>query len=102
MRQDSATPNPIAPATILATTPAQPIRESLMRNDRQSYFEITRELVNAQFKLADEQLSQRLWDDASERELDLERIVNLMFSCSAHQDNEAMTAADENYCKANS
>ena len=104
MLQDSSTPKPITTIkekTIKVETPTQPISESWMRNDRQSYFELTRELINAQFNLADEQLSQRLWDDAIERDLDIARIVNLMFSCSAHADNEIMTAVDEEYCKAN-
>ena len=82
-------------------TVAQPVHESLIRNDRQTYFEVVRDLVHAQYRLGDEQLTQRLWDDVIERKLDIERVVNLMFTCSMHHNDEAMTRVDEEYCQNN-
>ena len=37
--------------------------ECRIRNDRQSYFALARELAHAQFVLADSELSCRLWQD---------------------------------------
>nr|WP_244281581.1 hypothetical protein [Synechococcus sp. UW105] len=73
--------------------------EARSRNDRQAYIAITRDLAEAQFKLADEELSRRLWDDVGERELDVERINNLLYGCSFHDDDVAMQEADEAYLK---
>ena len=53
--------------------PAITTAEARSRNDRQAYIAITRDLAEAQFKLADDELSRRLWDDVGERELDVER-----------------------------
>ena len=74
---------------------AQPNAECRLRNDRQSYFAITRELVQAQFVLADGELSQRLWQEVAERHLEVGRILNLLYG-SCFQDDEAeMTALDD-------
>ena len=73
--------------------------EARSRNDRQAYFSITRDLAEAQFKLADDELSRRLWDDVGERELDVERINNLLYGCTFHDDDAAMQEADEAYLK---
>ncbi len=45
--------------------------ECLQRNDRQSYFSLTRQLVKAQFVLADGQLTARLWQEADDSYLSL-------------------------------
>ncbi|WP_392351048.1 hypothetical protein [Parasynechococcus sp.] len=71
--------------------------ECQARNDRQTYFSITRELVRAQFQLADHELSQRLWQDVADRDLDVGRIIHLMYECWFHSDTEAMTEADEGF-----
>ena len=42
--------------------------ECRQRNDRQSYFNLTRQLVSAQFVLADGQLAARLWQEVADRE----------------------------------
>ncbi|MBL6798159.1 MAG: hypothetical protein ISQ53_05120 [Synechococcus sp. BS307-5m-G39] len=76
-------------------TTAQPTAECRLRNDRQSYFAITRALVQAQFVLADGVLSQRLWQEVADRDLEVGRILNLLYS-SCFQDDEAeMTALDD-------
>ena len=71
--------------------------ECRARNDRQSYFAITRELVRAQFELADAELTQRLWQEVAERDLEVGRILHLMYGCGCHQDDTEMLAADSTF-----
>ena len=72
--------------------------ESRVRNDRQSIFSIVRELVHAQFELGDTELTNRLWQDVADREIDIQRIINLMYGCIFYDDEE-MLAADLAYEK---
>jgi len=71
--------------------------ECQARNDRQTYFSITRSLVKAQFQLADQELSQRLWQEVADRDLEVGRIIHLMYGCWFHGDNEAMTETDDQF-----
>ncbi len=68
--------------------------EARMRNDRQTIFLLVRELVHAQFELDDPELTNRLWQDVLDRGIDLDRVINLMYSCSFHDDYQAMLDAD--------
>ncbi len=74
-------------------------REARIRNDRQSVFQLVRDLVQAQFELADEELTRRLWQDVADREIDVDRVINLMYTCSFHEDDNEMTEADETFQK---
>ena len=76
-------------------TTAQPTAECRLRNDRQSYFAITRELVQAQFVLADGVLSQRLWQEVADRDLEVGRILNLLYGCWFQDDEAEMTELDD-------
>ena len=60
--------------------------ECRARNDRQTYFSIARELVDAQFVLADQELIRRLWQEVGDRKLVIGRIINLLYRCSSHED----------------
>ena len=71
--------------------------ECRLRNDRQSYFKLTRELVQAQFVLADAELARRLWNEVADRHMDVDRITHLMYGCWFQDDDEALTEADEHY-----
>ena len=72
--------------------------ECRMRNDRQSYFKVVRDLVHAQFELADPELSSRIWQDIADRDLDRGRILHLLYSChDLHNDDEVMHCGDEAY-----
>tara|TARA_B100001939_G_scaffold332841_1_gene332242 strand:+ start:865 stop:1224 length:360 start_codon:yes stop_codon:yes gene_type:complete len=71
--------------------------ECRARNDRQSYFSLARELAHAQFQLADQELSARLWDDVHQRQMDPDRIINLLYGCFFQNDPEAMLRADERF-----
>ena len=75
------------------------IQESRIRNDRQTVFQLVRDLVQAQFDRADEELTKRLWQDVADREIDLDRVINLMYTCSFHEEDYEMTKADETYQK---
>lgn len=85
----------------LKTTPllmsVSSAEECRARNDRQSYFAITRELVRAQFELADMELSRRLWQDVADRDLEVGRILHLLYGCGCHQDEAEMVDVDETY-----
>ncbi len=74
-------------------------QEARIRNDRQAVFQIVRELVQAQFERGDDELTKRLWQDVAERKIDLDRVINLMYTCSFHDDDNEMTTVDENYQK---
>ena len=74
-------------------------QEARLRNDRQSVFQIVRDLVHAQFILADEELTRRLWQDVSDRQIDIDRVINLMYTCACHDDDVEMTEVDETYQK---
>ena len=73
--------------------------ESRIRNDRQAVFQLVRDLVQAQFNRGDEELTKRLWQDVADREIDLDRVINLMYTCSFHEDDYEMTQVDEEYQK---
>ena len=69
--------------------------ECRARNDRQTYFSLTRELVDAQFVLADQELTRRLWQEVSDRNLEMGRIINLLYRCSSHEDDSEMVEVDD-------
>ena len=74
-------------------------QEARIRNDRQAVFQLVRDLVQAQFDRADKELTKRLWQDVADRKIDLDRVINLMYTCSFHEDDEEMTKVDETYQK---
>ena len=71
--------------------------EYKVRNDRQSYFSVARSLVQAQIADGNSKLAIQIWNEASKREMDIDRIINLMYHCHFHDDDEAMTEADSAY-----
>jgi len=82
---------------LLRTPGGQSFDECRLRNDRQSYVALSRQLVQAQFVLRDRELTNRLWQDVAHREMDLGRIINLLYRCSSPEDDEAMRCIDEGY-----
>lgn len=81
----------------------QTLQSSLLRynspvkSHQEEYFSCARNLVLAQFQLADQELTQRLWQDVADRNLDVDRIIHLMYRCRFHDDNEALRTADDAY-----
>ena len=69
--------------------------ECRARNDRQTYFSIARELVDAQFVLADQELTRRLWQEVGDRNLEIGRIINLLYRCSSHENESEMVEVDD-------
>ena len=86
---------------IITKSSKVPVRdeEERIRNERQSVFQLVRGLVQAQFDRGDEELTKRLWQDVADREIDLDRVINLMYTCSFHEDYNEMTKVDETYQK---
>ena len=73
------------------------LSEDRLRNDRQSYVAMTRELVDAQLEWRDAELSSRLWEEVANRGMDRGRLIHLLYSVEAHHDEEAMQSADMAY-----
>jgi uncharacterized Zn finger protein (UPF0148 family) len=65
--------------------------------ERQLLFQLTRQLVQAQFVRADRVESERLWQEAAAEEMDPERITALLYGVADHDDNAAMEAIDRVY-----
>ena len=86
---------------IITTSSKVPVEkeEVTERNDRHAVFQLVRDLVQAQIDRGDEELSKRLWQDVADREIDLDRVINLMYTCSFHEDDNEMTKVDETYQK---
>ena len=68
--------------------------ECRTRNDRQSYIAMARAIANAQFVLADQELSRRLWQDVADRELDMSRILHLLYGGWDLSSDEEVGEAD--------
>ena len=71
--------------------------ESPSRQLQQAHFDAARRLAQAQFQLADGELTQRLWQDVADRDLDVDRILNLLYGCWFQTDSLAMRAADAEF-----
>ena len=71
--------------------------ESPAKREQDVYISCAKNLANAQFQLADAELSRRLWQDVAERKLDVDRLLNLMYGCWFPDDRQAMQEADRNY-----
>ena len=73
---------------------SEEVTELDIKHDQQKVFVLTRQIVHAQFELADKDLTQRLWQEVADRKIDPDRIINLMYCCSSHEDNEALMKVD--------
>ena len=60
-------------------------------------FSLARDLINAQFNLANDELSRKLWDEVAALKIDPQRIINLMYRCHSHEDSQSMLEADLDY-----
>ena len=68
--------------------------ECRTRNDRQSYISIARSLAKAQFVLADAELSRRLWQEVADRDLEVARILHLLYGGWDLDNDDEATEAD--------
>ncbi len=69
-------------------------QESQKSSERELIYSKVRELIRAQFQLADQELTKRLWQDVADSNFDKDRIIHLMYRCSFHDDDNAMFEAD--------
>ena len=74
-------------------------QEERIRNERQAVFQLVRELVQAQFERGDEEFTKRLWQQLADGEIELDRVLNIMYTCSFHEDDNEMTTVYETYQK---
>ena len=74
-------------------------QEARIINDREAVFQIVRKLVQAQFNRGDKELTKRLRQAVADREIDLDRLANLMYTWPFHEDDNEMTKGDEIYQK---
>ena len=65
--------------------------------EQEKVYALTRELVNAQFQLCDDELTNRLWEEVANLNIDPQRIINLMYKYDSHDDFTAMIDADSKY-----
>ena len=57
--------------------------DSPSRQFQQAHFDAARRLAQAQFQLADGELTQRLWQDVADRDLDVDRILILSIAAGS-------------------
>ena len=65
--------------------------------EQSAYFKITRDISEAQFYLGNRFQEIYLWQEVADRDMDVSRIENLLYGCSFHDDEVAMTEADESF-----
>ena len=65
--------------------------------EQSAYFKITRDISEAQFYLGNRFQEIYLWKEVADRDMDVSRIENLLYGCSFHDDEVAMTEADESF-----
>ncbi len=70
---------------------------SYISDANKKIFSLARDLINAQFNLANDELSRNLWNEVAALKIDPQRIINLMYKCSSSEDNQSMLEADLDY-----
>ncbi len=79
------------------SSPKTLIEGSTILNSRKTIFKLVRELVEAQFIRSDQELTTRLWKKIANREIEIDRVINLLYKCTFHDDDLEMTKVDEEY-----
>ncbi len=77
------------------------IKETDYQISRNEVFSLARQIINAQFYLGDNELSSRLWDEIATRRIDPKRIINLMYRCCSHENEQRMLEVDLSYLNNN-
>ncbi len=65
--------------------------------ENEKVFSLARDIINAQFNLANDELSLKLWDEVAALKIDPQRIINIMYTCCSNEDNQSMLEADLDY-----
>ena len=67
------------------------------KSNQEQVFRLAKGIAKAQFDLADQELTKRLWEEVATKDIDPERILNLMYSCNHFEDIETIVQADSRY-----
>ena len=78
-------------------SPKRSANKSYRSQANKKVFSLARDLVNAQFNLANDELSRKLWNEVAALKIDPQRITNLMYRCCSNLDNQSMLEADLDY-----
>jgi len=65
--------------------------------EQSAYFKIARDISEAQFYLGNRFQEIYLWQEVADRDMNVSRIENLLYGCSFHDDEVAMTEADASF-----
>ena len=65
--------------------------------EQSAYFQITRDISEAQFYLGNRFQELYLWQEVADRDMEVSRIENLLYGCFSHDDEEAMAEADREF-----
>ena len=65
--------------------------------EQSAYFEITRDISEAQFHLGNRFQEIYLWQEVADRGMDVSRIENLLYGCFFHDDEDAMIETDREF-----
>ena len=65
--------------------------------EQAAYFEITRDIAEAQFYLGNRFQEIYLWQEVADHDMDVSRIENLLYGCFFHNDENAMIEADREF-----
>ena len=65
--------------------------------EQSAYFQITRDISEAQFCLGNRFQEIYLWQEVADRDMDVSRIENLLYGCSFHDDEAAMAEVDDDF-----
>ena len=65
--------------------------------EQAAYFQITRDISEAQFYLGNRFQELYLWQEVADSDIEVSRIENLLYGCFFHDDEEAMAEADREF-----
>ena len=65
--------------------------------EQSAYFQITRDISEAQFYLGNRFQGLYLWQEVADCDMEVYRIENLLYGCFFHDDEEAMAEADREF-----
>ena len=65
--------------------------------EQSAYFQITRDISEAQFYLGNRFQELCLWQEVADRDMEVSRIENLLYGCFFHSDEKAMVETDREF-----
>ena len=89
----------LAPMPLLSNLWTRLSYQSTASREQDKVFALVQSLVEAQFQLADDELSRRIWQEIADQNIPVERVENLLYCCFFQDDPVAMKEADEDYLR---